>query len=144
MRKMRLHLYRAAALCLAVSLTSCLSPKKKVAARFTELRSQWTTNLVHQAQLPEQTADWPSAVSLLRARLAYELAEREQMIELYKLFLGFQETRELSAQLQTEQQLAQSIEKADPLAGQVLLEQLKGRRLALEKQIVGLQGTAGD
>src|SRR6185369_15002683 len=55
-------------------------------------------------------------LTLLRAHLAYQLAEREQMIELYKLLLSVQETRELTAQLQAEQQLAQSIEKADPLA----------------------------
>jgi len=83
-------------------------------------------------------------LTLLRAQLLYELAQREQMIELYKLLLSFQETREQSVQLQAEQQLAQTIQKADPLAGQVLLEQLKSRRLGLEKQIVGLQSTAGD
>jgi hypothetical protein len=226
MGKMRLRkITLAIILSLAIAPTGCLSPKKRVAARFTELRSQWTTNLVHQAKLPEQIADWPSAVSLLhaqnlklrsgrfditnsqesvrqvfkdlmptinlragvtrslkslsaiafddvtfsvdsffnvpgivnmnarffsarltllRAQLAYQLAEREQMIELYKLFLGYQESRELSAQLQAEQRLAESIQKTDALAGQDLLEELKGRRLALEKQIDTLQATAGD
>ena len=210
---------------LALVLTGCLSPKKKVAARLPELRSQWTTNVLRQAGLPEQRIDWPTAVSLLRVRnlkllsgrmeitnsqesvrqvykdliptldfrvnmdrslkniaatsvdditfradsffnvpgivnmnarffsarltllraqMAYQVTEREQMIELYKLFVAFQEARELSSQLQTEEELADSIQKADPLAGQVLLEELKSRRLGLEKQNEGLQASAGD
>jgi hypothetical protein len=222
---MRLRFHLAITLCLASLLAGCLSPKKKVAARYNELRVQWTTNLLHQAQLPEQSLDWPAAtvrlhaqnlklrsarfeitnsqesvrqvfkdliptlnlhanvsrslkslptttfddvtfnvdsffnipgianmnaryfgarLTLLRAHLGYELAEREQTIELYKLMLGFQETREQSAQLQTEQQLAQTIQKADPLVGQSLLEELKSRRLTLEKQAAGLQSAAGD
>src|SRR5438093_670551 len=34
--------YAVFALCLTILLAGCLSPKKKVAARLTELRSQWT------------------------------------------------------------------------------------------------------
>src|SRR5690349_17546828 len=56
------------ATCLAMLLSGCLSPKKKVAARLLELRPQWTTNVAHQAALPEEAVDWPSAVALLRAR----------------------------------------------------------------------------
>jgi len=203
--------------CVAILLTGCLSPKKKVAARLAELRPQWTTNVAHQAALPEQPVNWQSAVSLLRARnlklisgrfditnsqesvrqvykdliptldlranvnrslknigmttlddvtfsadsffnipgivnmnarffsarltllrteMLYRLAEREQMIELYKLFLSFEEARQVAAELQAEQQLAESVQAVDRLAGQVLIEQLKSRRLAFERQSV--------
>ena len=213
------------AVCLPLLLDGCLSPKKKVAARLPELRSQWTTNVVHQAALPEQTVDWAQAVSLLRVRnlkllsgrfditnrqdsvrqvykdliptldlrananrslknlattslddvtfsadsffnipgivnmnarffsarlsllraeMLYRLADREQFIELYKLFLSSEEVREIAAQLEAERQLAQSIQQVDRLAGQVLLEELKNRRLALEKQTDALQGSIGD
>jgi len=196
-----------------------------VAARLPELQSQWTTNVVRQAALPERTIDWPGAIALLRhrnlkllsgrmeitnsqesvrqvykdliptldfrvnttrtlkslagtslddivfrvdsffnvpgivnlnarffsarltllrAQMAYELAQREQIIEFYKLLLNFQEVRELSAQFEAEQELASAIAKADPLAGQVLLEELKARRLGLEKQKDTLQASAGD
>src|SRR5438552_10979938 len=58
----------ALAVCLAVLLAGCLSPRKKVAARLPGLRSQWTTNVVHQTALPEQAINWASAVSLLRTQ----------------------------------------------------------------------------
>ena len=215
----------ALAACLAVLLAGCLSPRKKVAARLPGLRSQWTTNVVHQTALPEQAINWASAVSLLRtqnlkllagrfditnaqesvrqvykdllptvdlranvnrslkslagtsfddvtfsidsffnvpgvvnmnvrffssrltllrAQTVYELTEREQMIELYKLFLGFEEARELSDQYQAEEDLAKSIQRIDRLAGDILLEELKSRRLTLQKQKETLQATAGD
>src|SRR5947207_11322753 len=65
---MRVSYHLAITLCLAAALAGCLSPKKKVGARFNDLRGQWTTNLLHQARLPEQTLDWPAATALLRAQ----------------------------------------------------------------------------
>ena len=213
---------------LAASLllqTGCISPAKKVAARLPALRSQWTTNVLHQSALPEQTVDWPTAVALiraknlkllagrfditnsqdavrqvykdllptldlranatrslkslggislddvtfnvdsffnipglvnmnarffgarltlLRAQTAYQLAQREQIIELYKLVLSFEEEREVAAQLKAEEQLARSVRGVDALAGDVLLDELRARRLAFEKQNESLQAAAGD
>ena len=83
-------------------------------------------------------------LTLLRTEMLYRLAEREQMIELYKLFLSFEEARQVAAELQAEQQLAESVQAVDRLAGQVLIEQLKSRRLAFERQSVDLQAAAGD
>jgi hypothetical protein len=83
-------------------------------------------------------------LTLLRARMVYRLAEREQLIELYKSFLSFQEQRELETQFMAEERLAATIEKADSLAGQVLLEELKTRRLGLEKQRETVQASVGD
>ncbi len=219
------HIRFALGACLILSLAGCLSPQKKIDARVAGLRSQWTTNMAHQAALPEQIVNWQAAVAqlrarnlkllagrfeitnsqesvrqvykdliptldmranvsrsvksfamtsfddvtfsadsffnipgivnmnarffsarltLLRARMVYWLAEREQIIELYKLFLGVQEAREILQQLQREQDVAESIQKSDPLAGRVLVEELKTRRLGFEKQSDALQATAAD
>src|SRR5437867_612476 len=68
--------FLAVALLLMLLLAGCFSPVKKLNARLPSLRSQWTSNLTHQAALPEQKADWPAAVSLLRARNLKLLAGR--------------------------------------------------------------------
>src|SRR5438046_4282904 len=59
-------------------------------------------------------------------------------------FLVFEEARELSEQYQAEENLAKSIQRIDRLAGDILLEELKSRRLTLQKQKETLQATAGD
>src|SRR5580765_7587725 len=63
----------------AVAVSGCLSPKKKVQAKTTELRSQWTTNLIHQENLPEQRMDWPQAVAFLRAHNLKLLSARMEI-----------------------------------------------------------------
>jgi hypothetical protein len=227
-RKASLFFRRSGPFFFALSLlllAGCYSPKKKVAERMPGLRSQWTTNVIRQAALPETKVDWPTAVtllrahnlkllaarqsitnaqealrqvykdllptitlranltktlvsipstsfsdvtfnvdsffnvpgivnmaardfgarlSLLRARMTYQATEREQIVELYRLLLGFQEQRETMAQLDSEEQLAKSVQQVDVLAGQVLIEELRARRLAAQKQADALQASAGD
>ena len=83
-------------------------------------------------------------LTLLRSQLVYELTEREQIIELYKLFWGFEEEHEIAEQLKTEAALAEAIEKVDRMAGQVLQEEMRSRRLVFDKQADALQVSAGD
>jgi hypothetical protein len=81
---------------------------------------------------------------LLRAQAMYELGRREQTIELYKLFLSFQDSMSVEAQLNEERNLARAIEQVDPLAGQILLRDLETRELTLAKERDSFQDKAGD
>jgi hypothetical protein len=190
-----------------------------------ELRAEWRSNAVHQAQLPERVVDWPLAMAfmrennlklrrsgaditnaqenfrqifkdllpqvtvrsginqtvgeismttwddvffdvngffnipglvnmntryfaakltLMRAEALYELAQREQAIELYKLILDFQEHQETRAALEAEQRFASAVRSVDDVTGQVLLRDNENRELSLAKQSDALQQRAGD
>jgi hypothetical protein len=80
----------------------------------------------------------------LRTQAAYELSQREQTIELYRLFLSFQDSLAAEAQLSEERNLARAIEQVDPLAGQILLRDLENRALTLAKERDAFQEKAGD
>src|SRR5688572_15716612 len=56
----------AAGLVAFAALTGCLSPSKKVTQRMSELRAEWRSNAVHQAQLLERVVDWPLALAFMR------------------------------------------------------------------------------
>jgi hypothetical protein len=56
----------AVVLLAALTLSGCLSPRKKLARQMPELRRQWQTNVAHQAELAQRSVDWPQAVSFLR------------------------------------------------------------------------------
>ena len=72
-------------------------------------------------------------LTLLRSRTAYKLTEREQTIELYKLFLQAQDNAEQADELKSDFLLADAIGRADPFSGQVMLKEIKSRQLSLEK-----------
>src|SRR5688572_19618039 len=47
-------------------LSACSSPQTKVAGQLDILRQAWEENVIYQAQLPNRTLDWPTAVQLMR------------------------------------------------------------------------------
>jgi len=83
-------------------------------------------------------------LAYLRAQAFYELTRREQIIELYKLFLSFQDAATAEAQLNDERKLAAGIEQIDPLAGQILTRDLEARSLTGAKERESLQDKAGE
>jgi hypothetical protein len=81
---------------------------------------------------------------LMRAEASYELARREQTIELYKLFLSFQDAAAAAEQLAEELDFAKAIGRVDAMAGQILLHDLDGRLIAAAKDRDLLQDKAGE
>jgi hypothetical protein len=80
----------------------------------------------------------------LRARTAYELALREQTIELYKVFLEATEQADRHAALRTERTLAEAVAKINELSGESLLNDIKNRELGLIKDEENLQIHIGE
>ncbi len=72
-------------------------------------------------------------LQVLRAKTACQLVEREQTIELYKVFLEAQENEEKAAELKSERLLASAVQRADELAGQLLLKDIKTQQLLLTR-----------
>ncbi|MDB6122155.1 MAG: hypothetical protein JWQ71_1148 [Pedosphaera sp.] len=83
-------------------------------------------------------------LAVLRSKAAYQLAEREQTIELYKAFIQAQEQSQYVSELKSQQALADAVQKADPLAAQVLLKDLNSQQLSLEKSADILQSRVGE
>ncbi len=83
-------------------------------------------------------------LALLRAKTVYELALREQTLELYKTFLDAQEHREAAAQLETERAFAQAVQRAEPLTGDGLLRDINTRFLSYEKEGDAMQTKVSD
>jgi len=79
-----------------------------------------------------------------RAETFYQLTVREQTIELYKLFLAYDDTDASEIQLRRQRALADSIGQVDTLAGQILLRDLTNRLITVEHDREGLQDKAGD
>jgi hypothetical protein len=79
-----------------------------------------------------------------RAKAYYELTEREQKIELFKLFLAFDDQTAAEKQLEDDLAFARAIEKVEALAGSILLRDVETRSISLAKEREGLQDKAGD
>jgi hypothetical protein len=75
----------------------------------------------------------------IRVRAANELAEREQMIELYRLFFMAEELRDQTARLEMQRATAQAMEQIDPFTGRVMLTELETLELARAREAKGLQ-----
>lgn len=216
--KRTLGLIFGALVCIAFA--ACRGPERKVAEHMNELRQQWDSNLVYQANLPHRIIDWNEAVGImlakniklrqlsndlvnaresvrqvfkdfiptlnlqagiseffteipgispddvymnassffsvpgvvnfkarlyaaqlveLRARAAKELSEREQMIELYRLFFTSQELRDRTAQLETQVATAQAMEQVDPFTGQLMLTEAETLELVNAREDKALQ-----
>ncbi|HEX7861329.1 MAG TPA: hypothetical protein VF773_13435 [Verrucomicrobiae bacterium] len=75
----------------------------------------------------------------LRARSAKELGEREQMIELYRLFFTADELRQRQLQLETERANALTMQQVDPFTGQLMLTEMETFQLALAREEKALQ-----
>ncbi|EEF62664.1 TolC family protein [Pedosphaera parvula] len=83
-------------------------------------------------------------LEVLRAKAAYELALREQTIELYKTFLISQEQDQLVGEIKTQRALAETVQKVDSLAAQVLFKEVNSQEINLGKTREGLQTRLGD
>jgi hypothetical protein len=79
-----------------------------------------------------------------RARSAQELAEREQKIELYRLFFTAEELRDRTARLETERATAQAMEQVDPFSGQLMLTETATLELANLREERVLQDRVSD
>jgi hypothetical protein len=80
----------------------------------------------------------------LRARAAKELAEREQIIELYRLFHTAQEFADRVAQLQTQRATAEAMVQVDPFTGQLMLTETETLELANAREARALQDRIGE
>jgi hypothetical protein len=90
------------------------------------------------------TRYFAARLAFMRSVTLYELAEREQTIELYKLMLAFQEHQEALAALASEQRFAEAVRSVDEVTGQVLLRETEGRDLLLIREGDTLQQRAGE
>ncbi|MDB6068800.1 MAG: hypothetical protein JWR26_5008 [Pedosphaera sp.] len=82
-------------------------------------------------------------LSVLRAQTAFQLAVREQTIDLFKLFLEAGENEEVAAELRSDHLLADAVRKSDELSGQIMLKDIKTRQLALVNAQDDLQTRIG-
>jgi hypothetical protein len=81
---------------------------------------------------------------MLRARTAYALAEREQTIELYRLFMGVQETQVEFDKLTVQRANASAMAQIDPFTGRMLETELQLRETTAVKLERDLQQRAAD
>jgi hypothetical protein len=75
----------------------------------------------------------------LRARAAKELAEREQIIELYRLFYSAQEFADRTVQLETQRATAEAMEQVDPFTGQLMITETETLELGNAREAKALQ-----
>ena len=221
-RKSKLFAALAGLLLSAFCLCGC-SPEKKVARHLNQLRYEWQTNVIHQANLPERVLAWNEAIEImlqnnlklkqsrmelttaeeavrqvfkdliptlnlrsgvskqltsldritaddvtfsansffsipglvnfsarlyaarlgyLRAHTAYQLAEREQIIDLYRLFNGAEELRQNQTRFSVQQATASAMQQVDPFSGRLMLTELQSREIANEREVESLQDRA--
>ncbi|MGV3774480.1 MAG: hypothetical protein ACO1QB_16390 [Verrucomicrobiales bacterium] len=210
---------------LALIVSGCLSPRKKVDKKFQALRTEWETNVQHQANLPERVLDWQTATAIMlekslklrqarievtnaqesvrqifrdlvptinlragvtkrleslntttfddvtfsadsffnlpglvtfgarlyaarlyqfRTEVAYQLAEREQMIELYRLFIGAEETKDQLQRLASQRATAGAMQEIDPFSGRLMQTELQTRELGAQRDVKTLQDRASE
>jgi hypothetical protein len=80
----------------------------------------------------------------MRARALHDLAEREQMIELYRLFHNADELRVQTTRIENERATALAMEQVDPFSGRVMLTELKTAELATARDVKALQDRISD
>jgi len=81
---------------------------------------------------------------LLRAGAALELAEREQMIELYRLFFSAEELRDEKIRLEMQRATALVMEQVDPFSGRLMLTEMETRELANKRDVKSFQDRASE
>lgn len=79
----------------------------------------------------------------LRAETAYRLLERQQIIELFKLFYGFEEAALETTRLEMQRATSGAMETIDPFTARTMITELQTRELAHESDLNGLQDRAG-
>jgi hypothetical protein len=80
----------------------------------------------------------------LRSRTAYALVEREQIIDLYKLFWSAQISQAQGAHLENQKRTAVAFQEVDPFSGQLLSTELQLQEIAERREWESLQQRAGD
>ncbi|MGZ8920400.1 MAG: hypothetical protein ACXW3L_05415, partial [Limisphaerales bacterium] len=75
----------------------------------------------------------------LRSRAAGELAEREQIIELYRLFFTADELMDRQARLETQRATAEAMQQVDPFTGQLMLTETETLELANAREAKAFQ-----
>jgi len=79
-----------------------------------------------------------------RAQAAYELAEREQLIELYRLFYSAEELRDQDTRLGMRHATAIAMEQVDPFSGQVMHTEMETLNLSYLRDLKSFQDRASD
>lgn len=79
-----------------------------------------------------------------RAVAAYQLAEREQMVELYRLFFNAEEVRDQNERLAMQRANANAMLQVDPFSGRMMMTELESRELASARDNQSLQDHASD
>jgi hypothetical protein len=80
----------------------------------------------------------------LRAEAAYQLAEREQMIELFRLFFSAEELRDQALRLEVQRAAAKAMEQVDAFSGRLMLTEMETRELAHVRDRKTLQDRAAE
>jgi hypothetical protein len=90
-------------------------------------------------------ARWYAAqLYLLRSEVAYKLAEREQALELYRLFYGSIENEEEEKRLQSQRASAGAMEQIDPFTGRLMITEMQSRELGHTRDLKTFQDAASD
>jgi hypothetical protein len=81
---------------------------------------------------------------LFRTEVAYQLAEREQMLELFRLFIGAEETKDQLDRLSSQRATAGAMLQVDPFSGRLMQTELETRELNAQRDVKTLQDRASD
>jgi hypothetical protein len=81
---------------------------------------------------------------MLRARTAYQLAEREQIIELYRLYNGILEASAELQRLAVERANATAMSEIDPFTGRMMKTEMETHETAALKEMESFQTRASD
>jgi hypothetical protein len=81
---------------------------------------------------------------MLRARTAYQLAEREQVIELYRLYTGLQEQMDEMKRLDVQRANVSAMNVVDPFTGRLMQTELQTREINTLKETRTFQQRAAD
>jgi hypothetical protein len=80
----------------------------------------------------------------MRARAAYELAEREQLIELYRLFYSAEELRDQNTRLGMQRATSLAMEQVDPFSGRLMTTEMETRELSYTRDLKTFQDSAAE
>jgi len=79
---------------------------------------------------------------LLRAKAAYQLSEREQAIELYRLFFTAEELRDQERRVQMQRATATAMQQVDPFTGKLRETEVETHDLSLSRDVKTFQDRA--
>lgn len=80
----------------------------------------------------------------LRAEAAAELAHREQMVELYRLFFSAEELRDEERRLQMQRAAAEAMTQVDAFSGRLMMTEMESRELGHARERKALQDRAAE